>query len=176
MKAEMATKAEDRGWSKVALITVPAILLAGMASGWLSGSGYGNPWFDALEKPFFMPPGWTFGVVWPVLYVLMGIALAMILVLPSSPKRRTALVLFFSQLALNFVWSPIFFAGHDISLAKIVILLMAVLAAAAAGQFLRLRKAAGLLLIPYLAWLIFAAMLNAAIENLNPGAGTALLG
>lgn len=172
----MATKAEDRGWSKVALITVPAILLAGMASGWLSGSGYGNPWFDALEKPFFMPPGWTFGVVWPVLYVLMGIALAMILVLPSSPKRRTALVLFFSQLALNFVWSPIFFAGHDISLAKIVILLMAVLAAAAAGQFLRLRKAAGLLLIPYLAWLIFAAMLNAAIENLNPGAGTALLG
>ena len=172
----MATEAEDRGWSKVALITVPAILLAGMASGWLSGSGYGNPWFDALEKPFFMPPGWTFGVVWPVLYVLMGIALAMILVLPSSPKRRTALVLFFSQLALNFVWSPIFFAGHDISLAKIVILLMAVLAAAAAGQFLRLRKAAGLLLIPYLAWLIFAAMLNAAIENLNPGAGTALLG
>lgn len=172
----MATKAEDRGWSKVALITVPAILLAGMASGWLSGSGYGNPWFDALEKPFFMPPGWAFGVVWPVLYVLMGIALAMILVLPSSPKRRTALVLFFSQLALNFVWSPIFFAGHDISLAKIVILLMAVLAAAAAGQFLRLRKAAGLLLIPYLAWLIFAAMLNAAIENLNPGAGTSLLG
>lgn len=172
----MATEAEDQGWSKVALITVPAILLAGMASGWLSGSGYGNPWFDALEKPFFMPPGWTFGVVWPVLYVLMGIALAMILVLPSSPKRRTALVLFFSQLALNFVWSPIFFAGHDISLAKIVILLMAVLAAAAAGQFLRLRKAAGLLLIPYLAWLIFAAMLNAAIENLNPGAGTALLG
>lgn len=172
----MATKAEDRGWSKVALITVPAILLAGMASGWLSGSGYGNPWFDALEKPFFMPPGWAFGVVWPVLYVLMGIALAMILVLPSSPKRRTALVLFFSQLALNFVWSPIFFAGHDISLAKIIILLMAVLAAAAAGQFLRLRKAAGLLLIPYLAWLIFAAMLNAAIENLNPGAGTSLLG
>jgi benzodiazapine receptor len=176
MKAEMETEAEDRGWSKVALITVPTILLGGMASGWLSGSGYGNPWFDALEKPFFMPPGWIFGVVWPVLYVLMGIALAMILVLPSSPKRRTALVLFVSQLVLNFVWSPIFFAAHDIGLAKIVILLMAVLAAAAAGQFLRLRKPAGLLLIPYLAWLIFAAMLNAAIENLNPDASTALLG
>jgi tryptophan-rich sensory protein len=57
-----------------------------------------------------------------------------------------------------------------------VIYLMAVLAGAAAGQFLRLRRAAGLLLIPYLAWLIFAAMLNSVIEDINPGAGTSLLG
>ena len=165
-----------RSWSKLAIVTAPLILLLGTASGWLSNSGYGNAWFAALQKPFFMPPGWAFGVVWPILYVLMGIALAMILAEPPSPRRRNALVLFFVQLALNFAWSPIFFAAHDITLAKYVIYVMAVIAAAAAGQFMRLRKPAGLLLIPYLAWLIFAAMLNSTIEELNPGAGTSLLG
>ena len=164
------------GWGKVALLTCPLIVLLGSASGLLSGSGYGNAWFDALVKPFFMPPGWAFGVVWPILYLLMGISLAMVVVEPASPRRKVALVLFFVQLALNFAWSPIFFAAHDIGLAKIVIFLMAALAAAAAGQFMRLRKAAGLLLIPYLAWLVFAATLNSTIEELNPGAGTSLFG
>jgi tryptophan-rich sensory protein len=123
-----------------------------------------------------MPPGATFGIVWPILYALLGIAVALILAEPRSDRRRTALILFFIQLALNFAWSPIFFAAHDIRLAKIVIFLMAALAAAAAGQFMRLRKAAGLLLIPYLAWLVFAATLNSTIEELNPGAGTSLFG
>jgi len=164
------------GWGKVALLTCPLIVLLGSASGLLSGSGYGNAWFDALVKPFFMPPGWAFGLVWPILYLLMGISLAMVVVEPASARRKVALVLFFVQLALNFAWSPIFFAAHDIGLAKIVIFLMAALAAAAAGQFMRLRKAAGLLLIPYLAWLVFAATLNSTIEELNPGAGTSLFG
>jgi len=122
-----------------------------------------------------MPPGWAFGVVWPILYGLMGIALAMILALPPSPERKSALVLFFVQLALNFAWSPIFFAGHDISLAKWVIFVMTVVAALAAGKFMRLKKPAGLLLIPYLGWLVFAATLNSTIEALNPGAGTSLV-
>ena len=172
----MAEEAEPRSWSRIAVLTAPAIVLLGSASGWLSGSGYGNPWFDALQKPFFMPPGWLFGLVWPVLYLLMGIALAMILAEPPSPRRRNALILFFAQLALNLAWSPIFFAAHDITLAKYVIYVMTVIAAAAAGQFMRLKREAGLLLIPYLAWLIFAAMLNSAIEALNPGAETSLLG
>src|SRR3712207_2705037 len=111
----MATRAEPTGWGKVALVTVPAIVLAGSASGWLSGSGYGNSWFAALDKPMFMPPGWLFGVVWPILYVLLGISLAMILAERPSQRRRNALILFFAQLALNFAWSPIFFAAHDIS-------------------------------------------------------------
>ena len=167
---------ERRRWTGIALITVPAIVLLGSASGWLSNSGYGNGWFAGLTKPSVMPPGWAFGVVWPVLYVLLGLALAMVLALPPSPRRKLALTLFFAQLALNFAWSPIFFAGHDIALAKIVIFLMAVLAAAAAGQFMRLRRPAGLIMLPYLAWLVFAGTLNATIENLNPGAGTSLLG
>jgi tryptophan-rich sensory protein len=161
---------------KAALVAVVAIELLGGLSGWLSNSGYGNDWFAAVQKPFFMPPGWTFGVVWPILYALLGVALAMILAEPPSDRRRTALILFFVQLALNFAWSPIFFAGHDITLAKWVIFVMAAIAAAAARQFLKLRRAAGLLMVPYLAWLVFAATLNATIEALNPGAGASLLG
>lgn len=169
------TEAAGRSWRKLALITIPAIIVVGDVVGVLSQSGFRNSWFAALNKPFFMPPGWAFGVAWNLLYALMGIALAMVLALPPSPRRKLALILFFAQLALNYTWSPIFFAGHDIALAKVVIFLMAILAAAAAGQFLRLTRIAGLLLIPYLAWLIFAAVLNSTIEALNPSAGSSLL-
>jgi tryptophan-rich sensory protein len=155
---------------------VIAIELLGGASGWLSNSGYGNPWFDALVKPSFMPPGWLFGVVWPILHALLGVALGISRAEPHSPERRYALVWFGIQMVLNFAWSPLFFAAHDIALAKIVIFVMAVCAAAAAVLFFRLSKVAGLLLVPYIAWLVFAATLNASIERLNPGAGSSLLG
>ena len=123
-----------------------------------------------------MPPGWLFGVAWTILYSLLGIALALILAEPPSPRRRMALIMFFVQLALNFAWSPIFFAGHDIRLAKLTIFVMAAIAGAAAGQFWRIRPLAGGLMLPYLGWLIFAATLNAAFERLNPGASVSLLG
>jgi benzodiazapine receptor len=170
------TEVETRSWWKTALVCIIVIELLGGLSGWLSNSGYGNAWFDALQKPSFMPPGWAFGVVWPILYVLLGIALAMIIAEPASPRRQAALTLFFIQLALNFAWSPIFFAGHDIVLANVVIFVMAVITAVAARLFLKLRKTAGLLMIPYLAWLVFAATLNSTIQSLNPGAGTSLIG
>src|SRR6476661_4983981 len=172
----MAEAVQERTSWKLAAVCIVAIELLGGLSGWLSQSGYGNHWFDALQKPSFMPPGWAFGVVWPILYALLGIAVAMVVAEPPSDRRRLALALFFSQLVLNFLWSPIFFAARDITLAKWVIFVMAILAAAAAGQFLRIRKAAGLLMVPYLAWLVFAATLNMTIEALNPGAGVSLLG
>ena len=167
----MAEAVERREWWKYALITVPAIVLAGSASGWLSNSGYGNAWFDDLAKPFFMPPGWVFGVVWPILYTLLGFALALVLAEPPSDRRRNALILFFVQLALNFAWSPIFFAAHRIQIALGVIVVMAGISALAAGQFRRIRPLAGALMLPYLLWLCFAAALKSAIGNLNPGAG-----
>jgi benzodiazapine receptor len=167
---------ETRSWWKTAIVCVLAIELLGGLSGWLSSSGTGNGWFDALQKPSFMPPGWAFGVVWPILYVLLGIALAMIIAEPPSPRRQAALTLFYIQLALNFAWSPILFAGHDVVLANVVIFVMAVVTAVAARLFLKLRKTAGLLLVPYLAWLVFAATLNSTIQSLNPGAGTSLIG
>lgn len=172
----MADVTDRRDWRKIALISVPAIVLLGSASGWLSNSGYDNGWFAGLAKPFFMPPGWAFGVVWPILYVLLGVSLALILAEPPSEARRKGLILFFAQLALNFAWSPLFFAAHAIQLALITIFVMAAVAAMAAGQFRRIRPLAGALMLPYLAWLCFAAALNAAIHSLNPGASSSLLG
>jgi tryptophan-rich sensory protein len=172
----MAEAVKRSGLWKTALVCVVGIEPFGGLSGWLSNSGTGNGWFDALRKPSFMPPGWTFGVVWPVLYAMLGVALAMVLVEPSSDRRRFALILFFIQLVLNLAWSPIFFALHQIALAKWVIFVMAAVAAAAAGQFLRVKRDAGVLMIPYLGWLVFAAMLNSTIEALNSGVGASLPG
>src|SRR4051795_10865597 len=135
----MAEAADRSNWWKMAVVAVIAIELVGGLSGWLSNSGYGNSWFDALEKPSFMPPGWLFGVVWPILYALLGISVAMILAEPPSETRRNGLILFFVQLALNFAWSPLFFALHDVRAAKFVIFAMAALAAMAGRNFTRIR-------------------------------------
>ena len=83
----MAEAAKDRSWWKIAIIAIIVIELFGGLSGWLSNSGFGNPWFDSLDKPSFMPPGWAFGVVWPILYALLGIAVAMVIAQPPSPRR-----------------------------------------------------------------------------------------
>ena len=172
----MAEAAAERDWKKIALATVPAIVLLGTASGWLSNSGYENGWFSSLVKPPFMPPAWAFPVAWTTLYALMGVAVAMILAVPPSGERRIALTLFWAQLALNYAWSPVFFAAHDIKLGEAVILVMLVVALAASVLFRRIRTAAGLLMLPYLLWLCFAFALNSSIDALNPGAGTSLLG
>jgi benzodiazapine receptor len=155
-----------------ALVTVPLIVLLGVASGELAGSGYGNEWFAALLKPDFMPPGWMFGLAWTVLYVMIGLALAMILGARGARGRGVALILFTVQFALNLLWSPLFFAAHQVTGALIVIALLFVAAIATAIQFWRIRRAAGLLMLPYVAWLIFAGFLNYEIMRLNPGAET----
>jgi tryptophan-rich sensory protein len=153
-----------------ALVTVPAVLLLGTLSGRASNSGYGNPWFDALAKPEAMPPGWVFGAAWTILYILMGLALAMILNARGARGRPLALALFFAQLVLNYSWSPIFFALHELRLALFVIAAMLVLSIAATVRFAKVRRTAALLMLPYLAWLCFAGYLNYRIIELNPDA------
>lgn len=155
---------------RVALFTVPGVLLLGTLSGRLAGSGYGNPWFDALEKPSFMPPGWAFGVVWPILYMLMGFALAMIIHARGARGRPLAFTFFAAQLLLNLIWSPLFFAAHQVGAALALIAVLLVLTLATAILFARIRALAGLLLVPYLAWLCFAAALNHQIWVMNPDA------
>jgi benzodiazapine receptor len=139
-----------------ALITVPSIVLLGMVSGILSNSGYDNRWFAALAKPSFMPPGWAFPVAWTILYVMMGLALAMIWQARATPARAIAMAMFFVQLALNLAWSPLFFAAHRVH----------------AALFGRIRPRAGLLMVPYLLWLLLATALNYRIDVMNPGAET----
>lgn len=155
-----------------ALVTVPAILFLGFLSGRIANSGYGNRWFDALEKPAFMPPGWAFGAAWTILYILMGLALAMIIHARGSRGRGIAILLFLAQLVMNLLWSPLFFRAHQVDNAFILILLLIATVAATALLFWRIRPAAGLLLLPYLAWLAFASVLNYEIGRLNPQAET----
>lgn len=159
-----------RSFLRYALVTVPLILGLGLLSGRLSGSGYGNPWFDALVKPAIMPPGWAFGLAWTTLYILLGLALALVLDAPRSPKRRTALGLFGAQLLLNFSWSPVFFAIHAIAPALAIILLMLALSIGATYLFARVRQPAAWLMMPHLAWLAFACLLTYRILELNPSA------
>jgi tryptophan-rich sensory protein len=155
---------------RYALFTVPLVLLLGTVSGRIAGAGYGNAWFDALQKPGFMPPGWVFGAAWTMLYILLGFALAHILHARGARGRGLALILFVVQLVLNFAWSPLFFAFHEIGAAFWTIVAMILLAAATALLFWRIRRSAGLLMLPYLAWLGFAAALTWQIAALNPQA------
>lgn len=155
---------------RYALFTVPLVLLLGIVSGRLSGSGYGNPWFAALVKPAAMPPGWLFPLAWTLLYVLLGLALALILHARGARGRPLAVGLFVVHLLLNYGWSPLFFALHEVRAALILLVAMLVTAAAATMLFARIRKAAALLMLPYLAWLLFALWLNFQIMTLNPDA------
>jgi tryptophan-rich sensory protein len=173
----IASKAQLRmSLLRWALVTVPAILLLGTLSGRVAGSSEENPWFAILAKPAIMPDGWVFPLAWTILYVLLGVALAMILHARGALGRGLALSLFFAQLVLNFAWSPIFFGLHQVTTALVVLLLMLALAAATTFLFARIRKAAALLMLPYLAWLCFAAMLNLQIMQLNPDAETLVPG
>lgn len=167
---ELALRGQVRGafWRK-ALVTVPVVLLLGMASGRLSNSGFGNPWFDQLVKPEAMPPGWAFGAAWTLLYVILGVAFAMVLNARGNRLRGPAITLFILALALNLAWSPLFFRLHQVTAALWLIGAMFLTALATTLVFARIRPLAGWLMVPYLAWLCFAAALNNDIRRLNPG-------
>lgn len=168
---EIASNGQLRvAWFKKALITVPIVMALGIASGRLSNSGYGNPWFDMLVKPDAMPPGWAFGVAWTILYALQGFALAIILNARGNRLRGTAVILFAVQLALNLCWSPLFFALHQVTAALWLIVAMFVAALATTFLFGRIRPVAAWLMTPYLAWLCFAGALNNDYRRLNPNA------
>jgi translocator protein len=167
---------ERKAWWKFALITVPLVLGLGTLSGMLSNSGYGNPWFDALTKPSFIPPGWVFGAAWTTLYTLMGIALAIVLAAPPSRERARGLAFFLVQIIFNYAWSPVFFRMGMIDWAYLIVLAMIVFAIATAWFFWRVNRVAGLLLLPYLVWLCLATALTFETGRLNPGADRAPLG
>jgi len=145
-------------------------ILLTMAIGGLSGfatiAGV-NGWYKTLQKPSFNPPNNIFGPVWSLLYLLMGISLALILGQEKSENRSRSFKVFGQQLALNFFWSIIFFNLHAVGWALIEIILMWLAILAMIIIFYRVNKPAALLQIPYICWVSFATILNAAIFHLN---------
>lgn len=154
-------------WS---LFTVPTVLGLGFLSSIVAQAGPQNPWFAALAKPGLYPPPATFGIVWSVLYVLIGVSLAMVASARGAPGRGVAVALFAAQLMFNLAWSPVFFAMHMMSTALGIIIVMIVLTLLTIALFWRVRPMAGALLLPYLAWICFAAVLNYQFLALNPNA------
>ncbi len=125
-------------------------------------------WYAQLEKPFFTPPDWVFGPVWTILYLLMAISAFLIWNKGLNyPKVKPALGLFLIQLALNAIWTPLFFGSHLILAAFIEIILLWLAIFATILVFKRISLLAAALLVPYLIWVSYAAILNGSIYFLN---------
>jgi len=147
------------------VVLVLAVMLVGGLSSLASGNVGGM--YAVLALPPLSPPGWLFGVVWPVLYLLMGIAACLIYQTPKTKQRDVATALFWVQLAINFVWPIVFFRLEWYWMAVAVIVLLDTLVLLTTIAFFRIKKGAGYLLLPYLIWILFATYLNIMIALLN---------
>lgn len=152
-----------------ALFMVPLVLLIGFAAGQLGGPD--TAWFAGLEKPAIYPPPMIFGIVWSVLFVLIGIALALVASAWGAPGRGAALGVFAVHFLVTQSWTAVFFGMQEM-LAGLMVLGVAIASLLVAlALVLRVRRVAGLLLLPYLAWLCFAAALNYQFIVVNPDGG-----
>ena len=124
-------------------------------------------WYRTLNKPAWNPPGWLFGPVWTCLYASMGVAAWLVWDRGGFRARRRELGWFMIQWLLNALWSPLFFGLHEPGWAFAEILLLWGAIAVTGHQFHRAHPVAGLLFLPYLAWVSFAAVLNATLWHLN---------
>ena len=137
------------------------VLGGGLALGGLTVPG---GWYAGLVKPSFNPPAWLFGPVWKVLYVLIAIAGWRVW---QRDRSGWPMKLWWAQLALNFLWTPVFFGAHQLGLALVVILLMLAAILAFIATAWRLDRVAAWLFVPYAAWVAFASVLNGSIWMLN---------
>ncbi len=123
--------------------------------------------YSSLVKPPLSPPSLLFGIVWPILYALLGISLYRIYKSKNTDKGKQALLIFFIQLAVNVIWPLAFFTFESYIIALVVLLILDALAIIMYQKFLDIDKLSAQLLIPYLIWIIFATYLNIGIVILN---------
>lgn len=154
---------------KILKIVLLVVVCAGV--GFLSGMVTRESittWYPTLVKPVFNPPNWIFAPVWTSLYIMMGIAAGLVWTSGSDKKMvKKALGFFAIQLGLNALWSYLFFGLHNPLLALVEIVLLWLTIYETYSVFSKINKIAGYLLIPYLAWVSFATLLNASIWWLN---------
>ena len=149
------------------VISVAVPVAVGGLAGWATSAGVAT-WYPTLTKPSFNPPAWVFGPVWTVLYIMMGVAAFLVWRRGLGAEGvRLALGVFLLQLLLNGLWSLLFFGLRSPGLAFVDILALWLAIGATVWLFWRLVPMAGLLLLPYWAWVSFAAVLNGSIWSLN---------
>lgn len=149
------------------LIVLLAVTLAASAVGSLVTYPNIQGWYDHLAKPSWNPPNWVFGPVWSALYVCMAVAAWLVWRQGGLWSAKVPLTLFAVQLALNTLWSCIFFGLQSPGLAFVEVLVLWAAIIATAAAFWQWSMIAGILLVPYLAWVSFASVLNLAIWRLN---------
>jgi tryptophan-rich sensory protein len=155
-----------KNWIKLVIsIAIPQII--GISSVFFTITNVGR-WYQQIKRPEWNPPNWIFGPVWTILYIMMGVALYLIWKSNvAKEKKRTAIILWSVQLLFNFFWSFIFFNQHQIGLALVEIICLWVLLLLNIFSFAKINKTAAWLLVPYISWVSFAAILNYAIWELN---------
>ena len=160
---ENATEGRSTGYTVALFAWLVFCLSASATAVFLSTGG----WFAKLHKPSWNPPSWVFGPVWTLLYILMAIAAWLVWRQGGWKSQRLALGAFLLQWLLNALWTPLFFGMHQLGLAFGEIILLWLVLALTAILFWQVKKSAGWLLLPYLAWVSFAAALNFSIWRLN---------
>lgn len=153
------------------IIKIVLVVLVCVCVGYLSGMVTRDSittWYPTLVKPIFNPPNWIFAPVWTLLYIMMGIAAGLVWTSNTDGKTvQKALGLFAIQFGLNALWSYLFFGLHNPLLALIEIIVLLLLIFDTYTEFKKIDKVAGMLLLPYLAWVSFATILNASLWWLN---------
>jgi tryptophan-rich sensory protein len=151
------------GWPTLLLLL--AVCYAVAALGGFAAADAGQT-YKALTRPSWAAPGWLFGPVWTVLYGTIAVA-AWLVLRHSGARSAVTMGWWSAQLALNLAWTPLFFAAHAYGWAFVDICLLLIALAATINAFSRRRRAAAALLLPYAAWVTFAAALNLSIWLLN---------
>lgn len=149
------------------LICILLPLAVGGLSGYLTTANIPT-WYASLTKPSFNPPNYLFGPVWTLLYFMMGYALYLITQASADkPTKNKAYIYWGIQMILNFLWSILFFHFHQIDLALVEIVILWASILLTILTFAKISKKAAWLMVPYIAWVSFATLLNAAIYLLN---------
>ncbi len=150
------------------IVSIVVVFLAG-AVGTVYTLKQITTWYVALTKPGWTPPNWAFGPIWSTLYVLMGISLFLIWRQGLYRKDvQIAILVFAVQLAINVIWSIVFFGTHNIFGGLVLVLILWISIFINIIVFYRISKPAGLILIPYLLWVSIASYLNYSVFLLNP--------
>lgn len=155
------TKATDANHCLALILFLLLVVGGGLATGFLAAPG---EWYAGLVKPLVNPPNWVFAPVWTVLYVLIAVAGWRTF---ERAGRSRAMNLWWAQLVLNFLWSPVFFAAHRIGLALLIVVLMLAAILAFIALSWRQDRIAAWLFAPYATWVAFASVLNASLFALN---------